>query len=91
MKKQKKEKKIKKVSKIRSAAASVCPRLTLECLDRYEILLGGCQKIESFKENEICILTSSCKIRILGQGITLSSSGDKKILICGKFSSIEFV
>lgn len=89
MKKQKKEKKIKKVSKIKSAAATVCPRLTLECLDRYEILLGGCQKIESFKENEICILTSSCKIRILG--ITLSSSGDKKILICGKFSSIEFV
>ena len=63
MKKQKKEKKIKKVSRIKSAAASVCPRLTLECLDRYEILLGGCQKIESFKENEICILTSSCKIK----------------------------
>lgn len=91
MKKAKKEKFTAKHIDVRKAAAAVCPNLTLECLDRYEILLGGCRKIVSYSETNAEVSTSSCLVRITGENITISFSGNGKILLCGKFSSIEFV
>ncbi|MGN1095360.1 MAG: YabP/YqfC family sporulation protein [Eubacteriales bacterium] len=76
---------------ISRTAAALNPGLTVECIDRYEALFGGCKKIEAYSKEETVILTSSCRIRIKGEDITIAFSGDAKILLSGKLSSIEFI
>lgn len=72
-------------------AASAAPRMTVECLDRYELLLGGCKKIEGYSPEETIVSTSSCTVRVKGQKISISFSGEGKILLCGRITSIEFI
>lgn len=71
--------------------SSVAPKMTLECLDRYEVLLGGCKKIEAYSPEETVISTASCNVRVTGKKISISFSGEGKILLSGKISSIEFI
>ena len=71
--------------------SSVAPKMTLECADRYELLIGGCKNIDEYSEKQAKIRTSSCTVRVCGSALLISFLGDGKIFLSGKISSIEFI
>ena len=72
------------------AAAAVIPRLTLECIDKYELLLCGCKKIEAYSPTETLLAASSCRVRICGEKLSIAFTGDSKIMLSGIISEIKF-
>ncbi len=71
--------------------ACAAPKMSLECLDRYEVLIGGCKKIDSYSPEETVVSTGSCAVRVTGQKLSISFSGEGKILLSGKILAIEFI
>ncbi len=67
------------------------PALSIECLERNELLLCGAKKIEFYSDSCVSVRTRTCLVKIRGENITLAFSGDGKIHIRGKFCSIEFI
>ena len=70
--------------------AATAPRLTIECIERYELLLCGCRKIEAYSPDMALLSTHSCKVAVNGAKLRIAFSGDGKILLSGIISSIEF-
>lgn len=64
--------------------------LTLECIDRRELLIGGCKRIESYSTCEILLATRCCKVRVRGAELSIAFTENRKILLSGKVCSIEF-
>ncbi len=71
--------------------AKITPKMTLECSDRYELLIGGCKNIDEYTKEKVVVSTSSCKVCVSGTALSISFLGDGKILLSGKISSIEFI
>jgi hypothetical protein len=79
-----------KSSLIPRAASSLIPRLTMECAERYEILLCGCKKIESYSAEEVLISSDACRVCIKGCKLSICFTGNCKLMLRGIISSIEF-
>ena len=76
----------------RSRAHSILlPRFTIECIERHELLLCGCRKVELYSEQKITICTHSSKVCICGEGLTISFLGDGRIKLSGTIDAIEFI
>jgi hypothetical protein len=73
------------------AVSSAIPRMTLECVEKYELLLCGCKKIEAYSPEETLICTSSCRVCVKGARLSISFTGDGKIMLRGIISSIELI
>lgn len=92
MKKQKEHAGYEKAKKptVSRALATAIPCFTIECIERYELLLCGCKKIEAYSTDQALISTHSCKVAVNGAKLRIAFTGDGKILISGIISSIEF-
>ena len=92
MKKHKKtkEQKREKSELLPRSLACIAPRLTLECIERYELLICGCKKIEEYSQEETLLCTHSCRLRVKGAKLKIGFTGESKILLSGIISSIEF-
>ncbi len=86
---EKKAKKEKSTFFARTIAATA-PRMTIECAERYALLLCGCKKIAAYSPVETLIATAACRVRVRGAGLCISFAGDGKILLSGTISAIEF-
>ena len=84
-------KKKKEYSKTRRALAAVLPRLTLECIEKYELLVCGCKKIELYSPEKTVLCAPSGKVCISGAGLQISFLGEGKVKLSGVISSIEFI
>lgn len=71
--------------------AAAFPRLTLECLEKYELLICGCRKIALYSEEETVLCTCGGKVRVRGKNLRISFLGDGKIKLSGVISAIEFI
>ena len=69
----------------------LAPKMTLECADRYDLLIGGCKNIDEYSTQEAKILTASCTVRVCGTQLLISFLGDGKVLLSGRISAIEFI
>lgn len=76
---------------VAKAISGIAPKMTVECVDRYELLLGGCKRIEEYSEEQATVATASCNVKIRGKKLSISFSGDGKILLSGKICCIEFI
>lgn len=76
---------------VSKALSSIAPKMTVECVDRYELLLGGCKRIEEYSAEQATVATASCNIRIKGKKLSIAFSGNGKILLSGKICCIEFI
>ncbi len=72
------------------AIAATSPGMTIECAERYAMLLCGCKKIAAYSQEETVIATAVCRVRVRGSGLCISFAGDGKILLSGTISAIEF-
>ncbi len=72
------------------AVAATAPRMTIECAERYALLLCGCKKIEAYSPEETVVATAACRVRVCGARLCISFTGDGKILLSGTISAIEF-
>lgn len=70
--------------------AATAPRMTIECAERYALLLCGCKKIEAYSPTETVLATAACRVRVRGAKLCISFTGDGKILLSGTISAIEF-
>ena len=84
-------KKKKESAKKGRAVAAVLPRLTLECIEKYELLVCGCRKIALYSEEETVLCTCGGKVRVRGKNLRISFLGDGKIKLSGVISAIEFI
>ena len=73
----------------RACAASL-PRFSLECAEKYELLVCGCRKIELYSPEETVICTQGGKVRVAGAKLTIALMGEGKIMLSGVISAIEF-
>ena len=71
--------------------AALAPKMTLECSDRYELLIGGCKNIDEYTKEKFLVSTSSRRVCVSGAELSISFLGEGKILLSGKISSIEFI
>ena len=71
--------------------AAVAPKMTIECSDRYELLISGCKNIDEYSKESVTVSTFSCKVKVLGTSLSISFLGDGKILLSGRISSVEFI
>ncbi len=91
MKKQQKNSgKKEKGSFLSRTLAAAAPRMTIECAERYALLLCGCKKIASYSPEETVIATAACRVRVRGAKLCISFAGEGKILLSGTISAIEF-
>ena len=67
------------------------PRLTLECAERYELLLCGCKKIELYSPEETVICSGGGKVRVRGKCLRIAFMGEGKIMLSGIIDAIEFI
>lgn len=72
-------------------AAAVMPRLTLECIEKYELLLCGCKKIECYSPEKTVICAHSGKVSVRGRCLRIAFMGDGKIMLSGVIDAIEFL
>ena len=75
----------------RRALAAVLPRLTLECIEKYELLVCGCRKIELYSPEKTVVCAHSGKVCVRGEGICISFLGGGKVKLSGVISAIEFI
>ncbi len=73
-----------------STIAAAAPRMTIECAERYAMLLCGCKKIAAYSPEETVIATAACRVRVRGAKLCIAFAGDGKILLSGTISAIEF-
>ena len=67
------------------------PRLTLECAERYELLLCGCRKIELYSPEETVVSSGGGKVRVRGKSLRIAFMGESKIMLSGVIDAIEFI
>jgi hypothetical protein len=91
MKNQSKSKKKHLPSPCAHAHNVVIPRLTLECIERYELLLCGCRRVELYSQQKTVVCAHKGKVSISGEGLTISFLGDGKIKLSGAIDAIEFI
>jgi sporulation protein YqfC len=77
--------------KARQAITAVLPRLTLECIEKYELLVCGCRKIELYSPEKTVLCAHSGKVSICGKGLSISFLGDGKVKLSGVIDAIEFI
>jgi sporulation protein YqfC len=73
------------------ALAAALPRLTLECIEKYELLVCGCRKIELYSPEKTVICAHSGKVSVCGAELTISFLGDGKVKLSGVIDAIEFI
>ena len=83
-------KKKKESAKTGRAVAAVLPRLTLECIEKYELLVCGCRKIELYSPEKTVLCAHSGKVSVLGKGLVISFLGDGRVKLSGVICAIEF-
>ncbi|MBQ9747055.1 MAG: YabP/YqfC family sporulation protein [Clostridia bacterium] len=71
--------------------AAALPRLTLECIEKYELLLCGCKKIECYTPERTVICAHSGKVSVRGKGLCIAFMGEGKIMLSGVIDAIEFL
>jgi sporulation protein YqfC len=79
-----------KKNTLQRAVAATLPRLTIECIERYEVLIGGCKKIEAYSTEQTVVATHSCKVRVCGEELSIAFTGNGKIMLSGIIRAIEF-
>ena len=84
-------KKKKESAKTGRAVAAVLPRLTLECLEKYELLICGCRKIELYSPEKTVLCAHRGKVSVRGEGIQISFLGDGRVKLSGVIDAIEFI
>ena len=72
-------------------AAAAFPRLTLECVEKYELLVCGCRKIELYSPSETVLCAHRGKVRVKGAKLCISFMGEGKIMLSGVIDAIEFI
>ena len=78
-------------TKTRQAIAAVLPRLTLECIEKYELLVCGCRKIELYSPEKTVLCAHSGKVSVSGKGLAISFLGEGKVKLSGAIAAIEFI
>lgn len=78
------------VSALSRGVATALPRFSLECAEKYELLVCGCRKIELYSPEETVLCTNGGKVRVVGSKLTIAFMGDGKIMLSGVISAIEF-
>jgi len=73
------------------ALAAVLPRLTLECIEKYELLVCGCRKIELYSPEKTVLCAHRGKVSVRGEGIQISFLGDGRVKLSGVIDAIEFI
>ena len=91
MKNQSKNRKKQPSSPRARAHSIVLPRLTLECIERYELLICGCRRVELYSQQKTVVCAHRGKVSISGEGLTISFIGDGKIKLSGAIDTIEFI
>lgn len=91
MKKKKSLKEQKSKGALSRAAAVAFPRLTLECVEKYELLICGATKIAFYSPAETVVCTMGGKVRVTGAKLCIAFMGDGKIMISGVISAIGFI
>ena len=91
MKKNKDTAPVRKTGALPRAVSTAFPRLTLECIEKYELLVCGCRKIALYSPAETVLCTSGGKVRVCGKGLCISFMGEGKIKLSGVISAIEFI
>lgn len=84
-------KKKREYTKARQAIAAVLPRLTLECIEKYELLVCGCRKIELYSPEKTVLCAHSTKVSVSGKGLAISFLGEGKVKLSGVIDAIEFI
>ncbi len=91
MKKQSKNtEKRQKLPRARAICAAF-PRLTLECSERYELLVCGCRKIELYSPEKTVLCAHTGKVSISGTELRISFLGEGKAKLSGVINAIEFI
>ena len=75
----------------RRACAAVLPRLTLECIEKYELLVCGCRKIELYSPEKTVLCAHSTKVSVSGKELAISFLGEGKVKLSGVIDAIEFI
>ena len=91
MKKQIKSKEERQKPPYARAICAALPRLTLECSERYELLVCGCRKIELYSPERTVLCAHSGKVSVSGTGLRISFLGDGKAKLAGVINTIEFI
>ena len=78
-------------TKVRQAVAAVLPRLTLECIEKYELLVCGCRKIELYSPEKTVLCAHSGKVSVSGKELCISFLGEGKVKLSGVIDAIEFI
>ena len=90
MKKQNKNKSVRRAPCGRALAA-VLPRLTRECIERYELLVCGCRKIELYSPEKTVLCAYRGKLSVRGADICISFLGEGRVKLSGVIDAIEFI
>ena len=90
MKKQNKNKSVRRAPCRRALAAGL-PRLTLECIERYELLVCGCRKIELYSPEKTVLCAYRGKLSVRGADICISFLGEGRVKLSGVIDAIEFI
>jgi sporulation protein YqfC len=91
MKKQIKSKEERQNPPYARAICAALPRLTLECSERYELLVCGCRKIELYSPEKTVLCAHSGKVSVCGKELSISFLGDGKVKLSGVIDAIEFI
>jgi sporulation protein YqfC len=78
-------------TKTRQAIAAVLPRLTLECIEKYELLVCGCRKIELYSPEKTVLCAYRGKLSVRGADICISFLGEGRVKLSGVIDAIEFI
>ena len=52
-------------------------------------MISGVKKIAEIGEKKVSFLTAKKKISVIGEGLKITSYGEKEVAVCGKITDIS--